>query len=140
MTVPIGIGSGLALYDTIRTIINGMLAAMRDGAVRASLRGLTICTNQPEEHQQMYAELLRFASSRTLDRLELTIEQEQLPAPPAAGLLRGSSLVSTFRTDYLTVREFVGPDASQRRGHRQLDIALLGSGQGDRVDCLAGRR
>lgn len=138
-TVLFGTGSGHSVPASLYNYLVGTFRGILD-ASHSSLRRITLCELDPNRFAQMKEEVLRLASTRLFEEIEVLLEEIELPPPaelPAVDrtvlhtqppltylhVRREPSAVGTqaFRSTVLTA----GPKATVITGVREVDDAEL---------------
>ena len=110
-TVMVGSGSGLALEDVLKNLIEGFIRGVRDAGAESWLRAVTFCERDQQRFEQMHREILRLSTSSLFDDTEVTVDAFELPpAPPPEAAPRRAPLGPP--PVYLLVREI--PDRTEQ--------------------------
>ena len=122
-TVLVGGSSGRGINPSLEHMLTGFIRGLLDADKWNNFRRVTICETNPERFTQIREHLYRLASTPLFDQVEVSFEEEELPAPmvmsaPTRGLV---SLAQA--PTYLLVRQ----EASVKDG-LEFQASVLTSG------------
>jgi hypothetical protein len=80
-TVMVGAGSGMALSESIRSMIDGFIVGIQDSDDSKASRSVTFCEMDKGRFARMRSEVMHLAASPLMDEIELTVEASELPTP-----------------------------------------------------------
>jgi pimeloyl-ACP methyl ester carboxylesterase len=104
-TVLMGGSSGKEVGGSLQRMLSGFVRGLLDADQGRNFRRVTLCEMDTERFNEIREHLYRLASTNLFDEIEVSFEEEELPAPP--GLTPQSrGLVSTAEAPaYLLVRQ-----------------------------------
>jgi hypothetical protein len=110
-TVMLGLGSGLALEDILKNLMQGLIRGVCDADAKSWLRAVTFCERDQHRFEQMHQEILRLSSLSLFDDTEITVDAFELPptSPPTVPRRRVAGGPTPV---YLMVREI--PDRTEQ--------------------------
>jgi pimeloyl-ACP methyl ester carboxylesterase len=83
-TVVFGGGSGGSPAEGLRNMLDGFLRGLRDADADHFFRRVVICETQRDRYTALKEELYRLSSTDLCRDVEITFDEEKLPAPPEA--------------------------------------------------------
>jgi len=132
-TVLMGGSSGKDIGLSLHHMITGFVRGLLDADIGHDFRRVTLCEMDPERFNELRANLYRLASTKLFDEIEVTFEEEELPAP-AALMLPVRGLVSSIDAPaYLLVRQEASVD-----GSAEIQASVLTAGS--KAAVVTGRK
>ena len=122
-TVLIGGGSGRGTGQTLRTLLQGFLRGLRDSDAAQNFRRVTLCEMVPAQYDAIKRELYLLASTDLFSDVEVTFEEETLPAVVELAATPRGLPGAADAPAYLMVRQESLPS-----GQLELQASVLTSG------------
>ena len=102
-TVLIGGGTGIPTELGLRKLLQGFLRGLRDTDPNQDFRGVTICELDDKRYEELKWSLYHLSSTPLFDDIEVTLNEIQLPPPPAV-TRAVPGVLGSIPSVYLTVR------------------------------------